>query len=100
MNIQALETKIVSVLNVAEGVAKVLTDQIPTFINLADEAAKFADEGAQALKGADKLALVKAMADAALTELGLGAEFGVFWAALSPVITLLVQLRKLGIVKF
>lgn len=99
MNLQAIEQKLVSVLSGAEQAAAVLAAQIPNFIKLADEATTFVDDAAKALKGADKLQLVKKMAEAALDELNLGADFAAVWAVLGPLITLIVQLRKLGLLK-
>lgn len=105
MNLKPLEDKLVALLGPVEGVAvaiPALLAQTPQFITLADEAVKFVDDGVAALKGSDKLALVKAMAQAALTELNpsLLTQFTSIWGLLGPVITLIVQLRKLGFIKF
>lgn len=114
MNLQSLEQSVVKALTSVGSIAadvgpiaNTIVSQIPTFINLADSAVTFLEDGAKALTGANKLTLVKEMAQAAVNDLGLSndaaqieAAFSAIWAVLAPAVTVIVQLRKLGLVKF
>jgi hypothetical protein len=102
MNLEKIAQKVADLLGDAAHIAAPIVAQLPTFISLADEAADLIGDAAKALKGADKLKLVKSMAEALANELdpNFAPRFAALWAVLSPIVTTIVQLKKLGLVKF
>jgi hypothetical protein len=102
MNVKQIEAVALKALaGVANGAAAAaaLAPQIPQFILAAEDAVHLIEDAAARISGGSKRKLVEAMVHAALDELGLAPQAAAVWAVLSPLVTIIVQLRNMGLLK-